>query len=349
MDSTKLQEAYVLQDISPTGRQNDWGRRKMANELLAIAYEDVNKRKAERLRNCATWLSFAAGADGRPRLHDANFCRVRLCPICQWRRALKTYSHTRSIVEAMTTDYRARKKGLRWMMLTLTVRNCTGDDLSAMLDAMTIGWHRLIKSKAMEPVMGWYRGLEITHDCAPYITRHMMAEPGRAAYYAARGLAVGDSNPNYGKYHPHYHCLLAVNTRYMRRDYPAIRADWVAAWRRSMRLDYDPVIDIRKTYSTTAQVVAEASKYTVKDMDYIQPADWDMTVDTVRLLDKALDKRRLIAYGGDCKIWHHKLNLDDEETGDLVHTDDDITDMDIKASEVVYYWSTGYRQYIAAL
>ena len=110
MDTTKLQEAYVLRDISPTGRQNDWGRRKMANELLAIAYEDVNKRKAERLRNCATWLSFAAGADGRLRLHDANFCRVRLCPICQWRRALKTYSHTRSIVEAMTADYRARKK-----------------------------------------------------------------------------------------------------------------------------------------------------------------------------------------------------------------------------------------------
>lgn len=340
-----LNQELILRDQRPTGRVNDWSGKKMANELLAIAYDDVNERKAARLRECATWLAFTSTGNGLKLAH-ANFCRVRLCPICQWRRALKTYGHTRRIVEAMTADHKERKKGLRWVFLTLTLKNCTGEELPSVIEQMFDSWHRLIKSKSFEPVKGWYRGFEVVHDCAPFVTPKMHAE--RADYYNKRGIGVGDPNPNYRMFHPHFHVMLAVNTAFMRVGYRELEARFAAAWRHAMRLDYDPIVDVRKAFDTTPAAIAEACKYTVKDTDYIQPADWDLTVDVVRLLDSVLDRRRLIAYGGELKEWHRRLNLDDEETGDLIHAEDDTGDTP-SGDELVFAWSTGYRQYIASL
>lgn len=342
-----LNQELILSDRSSTGRVNDWSGKKMANELLALAYDEVNEKKAARLRDCATWLAFARSSAGGLTLTHANFCRVRLCPICQWRRALKTYAHTRKIVEAMAADYRRRKKGLRWVFLTLTIQNCSASDLSTVVDNMFSSWHRLIKSKAFEPVLGWYRGFEVVHDVSPFITAQMFAE--RSEYYRRRGLRAGDDNPNYNMYHPHFHVMMAVNTTFLRTDYRTLRARFAAAWQKAMRLDYEPVVDVRKAFSVSAAGIAEACKYTVKDTDYIQPADWDLTVETVELLDKVLDRRRLIAYGGDLKEWHRRLNLDDEENGDLIHTDDAPNVDEAAASEIVFSWSTGYRQYIASL
>lgn len=59
----------------------------MQNEYLATAYDEIDQRVAERLRTCATRLIYGIGEDGKRRLRAANFCRVRLCPICQWRRS----------------------------------------------------------------------------------------------------------------------------------------------------------------------------------------------------------------------------------------------------------------------
>lgn len=338
-------QEIVLRDSNRAGRVNDWSGKKMANELLALAYDDVNPKKASRLRDCATWLAFSRSEDGLVLSH-ANFCRVRLCPVCQWRRSLKTFAHTRRIVEAMTSDYKQRKKGLRWVFLTLTVKNCSADDLQSTVSSMFESWHRLLKTAAFAPVKGWYRGFEIVHDCSPYITSQMFAD--RTSYYKSRGFKIGDLNPNYRMFHPHFHVMMAVNTTFLRTDYRTLASRFSAAWRQSMRLDYDPVVDVRKAFSVTSSGIAEACKYTVKDVDYIQPADWDMTVDTVRLLDSVLDRRRLIAYGGQMKEWHRKLNLDDEENGDLVHADESRKDV-VSASEIVFNWSTGYRQYIATM
>src|SRR5690625_6607921 len=40
-------------------------------------------------------------------------------------------------------------------------------------------------------------------------------------------------------------------------------------------------------------------------------------------LEEGLHRKRLISYGGLLKEIHKKLNLDDTEEGDLIHTDDD--------------------------
>jgi len=304
----------VLCDISKTGRARPWRDKRMSNEALIEPYSEVDTRKAERLKECAKVLTFAADDNGRKRLVHANFCRVRLCPMCAWRREKKIYSNVSQITEEM-------KKENVWayIMLTLTVRNCEGEELSKTEDEMMDGWQRLMQSKDVKTaVKGWYRGLEVTHN-------------------------VDRASESYNTYHPHFHALLAVGPRYFKDEYIGYEK-WVELWRRSMRLDYDPNIDVRRVKGDTAKAIAEISKYTVKEEDYILPSDWELTVETIRILDKALHKRRLVAYGGIMKELHKRLNLEDEIDGDLVNTGED-GDVEEKRLET-YAWHTGYKQYV---
>lgn len=311
----------ILVDKSSTGRERPWRNKKMANELLSLAYESVNSSKAARLRECGCFLSFAVLEDGSKRLKHMDSCRVRLCPLCTWRRSLKVQAHTIAILRAMAGKY-------AYLFLTLTMRNCSGDELSGALDTMFGAWQRLTQRKQFKTaVKGWYRGLEVTH------------------------------NVEADTYHPHFHCVLAVNKSYFTsRSY--IKQDgWTSLWKRSLRVDYDPIVDIRRVRSHShddsdfnscalIEAVAEAAKYATKEDDYLIPSDWALTVEVVRTLDKALENRRLIAYGGIMKELHKQLNLDDEETGDLINVDSE--DSTAAPTERVesYFWNTGYRQYV---
>ena len=68
-----------------------------------------------------------------------------------------------------------------------------------------------------------------------------------------------------------------------------------------------------------------------------------MTVDTLRVLDKALENRRFVGMGGILKEIHKTLHLDDPEEGDLVHVENE-AQSDATVDEIVYFWN-GYSQY----
>jgi plasmid rolling circle replication initiator protein Rep len=97
----KENRVEILTDTSSTGRVRPWREYKMANELLAMVYDSINPKKAGRLRDCADWLGFRIDEEGRKKLVEANFCHVRLCPMCQWRRSIKSYKYTSRIVSSM--------------------------------------------------------------------------------------------------------------------------------------------------------------------------------------------------------------------------------------------------------
>ena len=308
-------EQGILSDKSSTGRERPWREKKLANEMLSIAYGEVNERKAERLVECANFVRFKIKADETKKLKHMNSCRVRLCPMCAWRRSMKVQRHTIQILDAMAGDY-------AYIFLTLTVRNCAGEQLCSTIDLMMDAWKRLIQRKQFkQAVKGWYRGLEVTHN-------------------------TNWRSKSYGTYHPHFHTLLAVNKSYFTGKEYLSKAAWTAMWQECLRVDYEPIVYVQKVTGTTSAAVAEAAKYTVKDGDYIIPDDWDLTVSAVRILDAALDNRRLVAYGDVMKEWHKKLNLDDEMDGDLVNVGDEETDAELTDREEVYFWHTGYSQYI---
>ena len=312
---SQVDKAEILVDKSATGRERPWREKKMANQLLALAYDKVNEKKASRLRECGTFLAFNLREDGTKKLTHMNSCRVRLCPLCAWRRSLKVHAHTVQILDAMQGEY-------AYVFLTLTVRNCAGNQLASELDKLMAAWQRLTQRKAFRvAVKGWYRGLEVTHNVNPL-------------------------SASYDTFHPHFHCLLAVNKSYFTsRDYLS-QPKWRALWRKAARLNYDPQVDVRRVKADKVDgVCAEVAKYAVKVSDVICFDDWDLTVDTVATLDKALDKRRFISFGGVFKEIHKQLNLDDVEQGDLVHENDSELP-DVSKDTVLYAWNTGYNQYV---
>lgn len=298
----------ILQDVSTTGRERPWREHKISNELLAHAYDAVDPAKAVRLRECGTQLDFEVTENGHKKLVGMWSCRVRLCPLCTWRRSLKVGAQMTQIVAAMGEKY-------AYLLLTLTIRNCDPDRLNSTITDMMRGFQRLQErrrvSKATE---GTYRALEITH------------------------------NLDDDTYHPHFHCLVAVRPGYFKGGRYIPQAEWTQLWREAMRLDYDPVVDVRRVKGRTAAAIAEVAKYSAKTRDFLIPDDWELTIKSVQLLDKALHKRRLVAFTGIFREIHRKLHLDDAEDGDLVHLDGQAPER--PENRVVHYlWYSGYRQY----
>lgn len=342
----KLNQDFLV-DVSFTGKERPWRDKKIMNQILASVYDIVNPKKSERLRKCSSFLEYVLQDNGLKRLHKADFCRVRLCPVCTWRRGLKIFSQVSSIMRGMESD---REYG--YIFLTLTVKNCSADDLDEILNGMMGAWNKFIGYKDIKKtVKGWFRSLEITHDVNEFITKEMWygnsekKMNSRASYYKKLGLKIGDMNPGYNTFHPHFHCILAVNKTYFKdKDYIKYE-EWTSLWKKALGIDYSPKVNVQRVKGNTAQAVAEVSKYAVKDSDYIIPDDWDFTVDTVRLLDKVLDRRRFVGFGGKFKEWHKKLNLDDEMNGDLINLEN--RDKEEASDERIFYvWNAGYSQYV---
>lgn len=337
-------------------KERPWRVKKMQNELLAIAYDEVDEAKASRLRACATVLSFKEYTDGTRKLDSMNSCRVRLCPICSWRRSLKNFYNNLRVAEWLEQNEPGE-----WLHITLTIRNVQGDQLGATIDSLMYAFNKFTKNVNVKKVMrGYYRGLEVTHDMNEFITRENFER--RKKYLKAAGLKVGDNNPTFDQYHPHFHVLVNVSKSYFKsRDYMSLEA-WGEAWQQALGVDYMPSIKVQrlKAYGKRAVnaiesesseraallgAVAEVSKYASKSGDYICPDDWDLTVSAVRILDEALSSRRLIAYGGNCLKAQRALKLDDADSGDLVNVGETVEESNLPYEIVSYAWNTGYKQY----
>lgn len=311
------QEGEVLHDISATGRETPWAAHKAQSQIVAAAMYDDYPQHAARMVNCAERLTFIRdwqdqAQPGRLRLAKAYFCRNRLCPICQWRRSLKMGAQARAALE-----YIARHNPKRYVMLTLTVRNCAPDQLGRTLDLLQGGWQRLMQRRQVRSaVQGYIKSTEITY------------------------------NRKTGTMHPHIHALLAVNRSYFTSRYYIKQADWAALWAKAARLDYNPSVDIRRATGDAASI-AEVTKYSTKPGDYINPQDVGEMQSVLGALMECCTKRRFCAWGGCLKDAHAALGLDDCEDGDLVHTGLDLDGLsDAGAALWDYDWYCGPKLYI---
>jgi len=218
--------------------------------------------------------------------------------------------------------WQQRQQDYAFLFLTLTVKNCAGADLSATLDALYSALQRFSQREAVKkPFLGMVRNVEITHN-------------------------VNIRSESYDTYHPHVHCIVAVKPSYFKSHDYLSQAKIAQLWREALRVDYDPVVDVRRVKGSDAHAVAECSKYAAKAADYIIPDDWDLTVETVKILDRALDRRRLINYTGVFRKAMSDLRLEDAEDGDLVNVGaQDDAPLGDRTHIETYYWYSGYRQY----
>lgn len=281
-------------------------------EFIYFANKEYWEKKAMAVRNCSTWLEFAVQSDGGRRLRKMISCKDRLCPMCNWRRSLKTYANARAILDSPDCQH------YKLIFLTLTIRNVDALDLPQAVDDLMGAVKRLTNDRAWRAAFkGWQRTLEITH------------------------------NVNANTYHPHFHFLLAVMPSYFTSRYYLSHDRLMDMWRRCCRLDYDPMVHVEKCYSMGG-AAAEVAKYAAKDADYVIDSNPDLTAEAVQAISAALRGRRLIAYGGVFRKVKAQLRLDDEENGDLINTGlDGMQPADDAAAEI-YFWHSGFRAYVRA-
>lgn len=350
----------ILSDKSSSGKERPWRKHKIENMTVEQAYRglaecgsetDYWTKKSERLQSCGMHLWFNIFSDGnggeKMKIKHAESCRVRLCPLCTWRRSIKIHTHMRKILEYMQEENK-----YQYILVTLTVPNVTGDKLNDKLDELMKAWDRLQKYKRYKTaVKGWYRGLEISHNVQKWQGKWIKTKNGKQRF-----VMFFDENQNkipnqfYDTYHPHFHCIMAVNKSYFDDKQYIPQAEWLEMWRKATRDNSITQVDVRKVKPKKGAdptdiigAVCEVTKYTVKNGDYILPKDWNMTLSSVEVLDKALANRRLVAFGGVMKEWHKKLNLDDEVDGDLIEDGEDINGELI--GERCAVWYVGYQQY----
>lgn len=321
--------------------EEKWTPKKQEGEPLVMCYYRLGyEEKAKRVADCGTFLEFARyggmqeGAGGLPfggvpctgdsfKLHRANFCRDRLCPMCSWRRSYKIFGQVSQIMDLIANKY-------EFLFLTLTVPNCTADELINTLNNMAKGWIKLARHKRFKAVVkGFFKALEITY------------------------------NQTADTYHPHFHVVLAVPKSYFNsRDYIQ-RDEWLSMWQKAMNDSSITQVDIRKakdkhkekTGKTAAEklasAVAEIAKYAVKSSDYLFD-DEELTDKVVSVLVPALADRRLCSFGGCFKEAHQALQLDDTENGDLIHIDGQLRS-DVALQIYRYGWSCGAYKLIEVI
>jgi plasmid rolling circle replication initiator protein Rep len=346
---SNIQDGEVLADVKENGKERPWRWKKKAAIVMSEVYTLLGMTsKADRLAKCAEFIIMRSYIDGFLKFAGALFCRVRLCPICTMRRTEKIYSQVSAVMKYMN-EHKVYKT-YKYIFLTLTVRNVTGAELDGALDKLFDGFHKLLKRKEfMAMSKGWFRSLEITH------------------------------NWESDTYHPHLHLIIAVDKKYFTEYENYVNHEaFKNVWRSCMNLDYDPWVYVEKVRPSgkvkvhdkkkPGNIVAELAKYTVKDEDYMilwvdesgegkkkthfsdmedgpekSKLYWKMA-EVVKVLDPAMHKRRLAAFGGVMKTIHKLLNLDDPVDGELNAADEDPR-AGMAYVDKVYGWQSGFGNY----
>lgn len=248
--------------------------RAQADDVKGV-YETASEfeRYAARISHCSGILRFGRVVDVETgellfQLRQAQFCRVRHCPVCQWRRALMWQARFYDALPAIQAEF----PRARWLLLTLTVRNCDVAELSPTLTAMNAAWQRLIKRKEFSAVQGWVRTTEVT-----------------------RGAD--------GSAHPHFHALLMVQPSFFKGSAYVKHSRWVELWQQCARLGYAPNVDVRAVKAKRGQdeaaalsgAVAETLKYAVKPADMVSDTEWFLE------MTRQLHRKRFVATGGALK------------------------------------------------
>lgn len=306
-----------LSDISKSDKP--WDKHRADADKLRNKYKGtLFDRLSERISTCSGFLGFGVISDpetgeGRLKLQTARFCRVRHCPVCQWRRSLMWFARMIKAIPIILNDH----PKTRFISLTLTVRNCPITELRSTIQDMNQAWKRMTLRKQF-PAIGFAKSIEVTR--------------------AKDGLA-----------HPHFHCLLAVENSYFKGSTYLSHSKWVVLWKESLRVNYDPSITVKTVTENSKKItesdaaldpkvggiqgaICETFKYSVKRDDLLG-LDQDWLVE----LTSQLHKTRAVSLGGLFKEY-----LSEEEPEDLIGESDENEPIEY---DVVFGWREWVSRY----
>ena len=316
-----LTDRKVLVDKSRSGKVRPWRERKLENLQYGDYLQMLNYKKAHRVKECGEVLRFVEDEQGHKKLAQTWFCHSRLCPLCNWRRAMKQSNQLTQILEEAVKQ---RKTG-RFLFLTLTVENTNGKQLKSELRQMGRAVRDLMRyKKPAKNLLGYVRSTEVT-------VNHEADQP---------------------MYHHHMHVLLFVKSLYFKgSDNYISQSEWTGYWQRAMKLTYVPIVNVeavkpnvRRQKNSLLASAQETAKYQVKSKD-ILTNNQEQDLQVIDDLEQALAGSRQISYGGLLKEIRKQLQLEDVENGDLVNTDSDDQRTDQVVREIVAKWDYQRKNY----
>ena len=220
-----------------------------------------------------------------------------------------SYQTSRIVDEAIKQEPK-----VRFLFLTLTVKNVEGEALNSTISQLTKSFDRLFRrAKVKKNLLGYLRSVEVTH------------------------------NEDDNSYHPHIHVLMMVKSSYFKgKENYITQKEWGDMWSQSLKVDYTPMIDIRTVKEKGKGLrgaVLETAKYPTKPIK--------MDIENKQVVDdlyNGLYRKRQLGYGGLFKTIKKQLTLDDVENGDLVYTSDDKENIS-KGTEIVAIWNATKQNY----
>lgn len=272
--------------------------KKQKNQVLSKFIKGfVSDNSWELIKDCSTFLMMVADKNmENEKQHKGNSCKNRFCPVCSWRKARKD-----ALALAVQMAYIKDEYNKDFIFLTLTAPNVSAKDLEDEIKNYNHAFKKLMERKEVRSVVkGYVRKLEVTYDQERFITKKMYKH--RKAYYQKRGLTVGNHNPNYDTYNPHFHVLLAVNKSYFNDQKQYIKHErWLELWQQVTNNPDITQVDVRKVRENNKKEVSELAKYSAKDNDYL------VDQEVFSVFYKALKGKRLMVHSGlfkeSMKLW----------------------------------------------
>lgn len=231
---------------------------------------DSEKHRAFRQLNCANNIHYAvAGENLEMFLNKACFCYLRTCAIC-WRiKSSKIRNKVFHGVERMLLEY----PNLQAIFLTLTVKNCHQSELRNQINQLQKAWNSFKRASDF-PAIGYLKTIEVTRPSDCYYAGIYVGRYGTKMIKKIKNLITDFDNKLWYEYfteevHPHIHALLIVEHSYFANMIDHL--GWVARWKLAAKLDYKPVVDVRRVYSESEKgltnAIFEVSKYALKPSD----------------------------------------------------------------------------------
>ena len=309
--SKSLGLSPLLSEISPKdSRFNSWKSDNLLfSQMLQVALEardfqpfrETLSRWYRASSNCGTFLRFRTSPQGL-KLNAANFCRHRLCPLCSRRRLQMWQARIQEIIPALQLSEE------NCLFLTLTVKNFSVEDLDVKRRWLSESLNRLLQRlRDRHLLKGFIKSFEVTMP------------------------------QNFNECHPHYHLVLAVDSKYFTSEFYADWLQWRSWWQESLQVDYLPSVHIRKIISTE-NALLEAIKYELKPGDYKKSWRW------LTKLALNIKGSRRISTGG---VFRQRLRFLEYDP-DLIHEADRefFVSRGQKQKQFIFAWNSRYKQFL---
>lgn len=225
----------------------------------------VSKKMNNRIIDCGSFLEMLGDFEmENKKLYKGNFCKNRFCPMCSWRLSCKD-----SLEISILMEHLRKEENKEFIFLTLTTPNVKGDSLEEEIKKYNKAFKKLMERKEIENIVkGYIRKLEVTYQKEKYITKELWKR--KKNYYKNKGLTIGDPEPNYDTYNPHFHIVIAVNKSYFTQTTQYINQQrWLELWQLSTGDKLITQVNVKKARVGDYKEVYELAKYSAKDTDYL--------------------------------------------------------------------------------